>query len=187
MNLLNVASNAIRKGCEMKLSKANQKKAHKAFVDKVLSAENTDEVSEVLKQFPELEGRLSLNPSKEVEAMSGDNVDICEYLYTQDETSKAYEFANKSDRNKTVAQTVRANIRAYRQIVDNEKAEDDSEYKAIYSDLKKDFEKYFEITAERGMLEYYGEKYAAIAKEFENKQEQAKQKRKAGKAAKAEA
>lgn len=171
----------------MKLSKANQKKAHEAFVDKVLSAENANELSEVLKQFPQYEGRISLNPSKEVEAMSGDNVGICEYLYTQDETSEAYEFANKSDRNKTVAQTVAANILAYRQIVENEDAEDDSEYKAIYSDLKKDFEKYFEITAERGMREYYGEKYAAIAKEFEEKQERAKQKREAKKATKAEA
>ena len=163
----------------MKLSSAYQKKAHQAFVNRVLKKDDAADLEKVYEAFPQFKGRLSINYD-EPKIMAGDNIGICEYLYIKDETSKAHDFAEKDTRNKTVAQTVRANIVAYRQIVKNEAAEsEDSEYKAIYSALKKQLEKYFAITAEYGMLEYYGDDYAAIAKEYENNQKEAKQKRQA--------
>lgn len=158
-----------------------QASIHKAFVSEVLEAENKDKLKKVLKEHPEIAGCISFQQSDEAKTILDGNLAICKLLYLSDETGELYDFANKDERNKSVAQTVRANVSAYNNIDSALALETDEEYKAVYKKLKKSFEDYFAITAERGLAEYYGNKYTDIADRITEEKKKAKEERKKAK------
>lgn len=157
----------------MTLTAANQKKAHKRFVQEVLKKNAEKQLAELREQNPEIKDQLTLNPTEEETAITGENIDICAFLYTK---KKSEEYNA----------TVKVSISAYRKIAESRKAKTDTECEKEFSKLMKHFEDYFAIVAERGLRETYGEKYIAIADEIEKQQEEAKQKRKANKKSEAE-
>lgn len=153
---------------------AYQASIHKAFVNEVLEVENKEKFAKVIKENPEVAGIISFQQSEEAKIILSGNFAICKWLYLADETSKAHDFANKDERNKTVAQTVRANVSAYNNVVSALENESDEAYKAVYKKLKLAFEDYFSITAENGLSEYYGDKYTKLADKITSKKKKAK-------------
>ena len=83
----------------------------------------------------------------------------------------------KNDRNKSVEATVKTNIAAYENITQTLKFEDDEEFKKILESLQKGYEKYFELTAERCLEDYFGDRYTDFAKKFTKEEEAAQSKR----------
>lgn len=149
-----------------------QQRIHKAFAEKLNEASKV-EFEEMLKQFPKV--RAEFKPLEDEAAIEKGNFEICKFFYLESETKEGFEF--KNPRKKTVTETVRANVRAYQNILDTLEVEEDEEFSKIYKSLQKEYEKYFEVAAERCLGDYYGEEYTKFAEEFTKEEEAAQKKR----------
>lgn len=171
-----------------------QQRIHKAFSD-LLEKESGNTAKEqyekAIEQFPQLKGNISVDSfaTGEVAALRKNNAEICAYFACDSDYSKqlAEQFPHALRRE--LSQTVRANVLAYRDIIEVLQHESDVEYLSIYKSLFNNYEKYFELAAEDILTSVYGAKYTDFAgkltAEYAAKAKEAAAKRKAKAAAKA--
>ena len=150
-----------------------QQKIHKAFAE-TLVAERKRELEEALADKPELLKGVSFN-SPEVDAVLADNPALCEYFAVKSEEGEGLEFS--SERTKSVKQTVKANLAYYKNVCAFIEQEDVEEYKAAYTAIKKQLDKYFEIAAEDILEDVYGDAYAELKARITAEEEEAQAKR----------
>lgn len=131
-----------------------QQSIHKAFAAE-LDAEDKALFDKVQKENPKC--HMAFVSSPEAKAIVAGNAKICEYFFMRSDAKDAFTFA--TDRTKSVAQTASANVLAYKSVLAKLGEETEEDYKAVYSALKRDFEKYFEIAAEGALEDYYGTRY----------------------------
>lgn len=151
-----------------------EKKAlHKAWAIEVDSQAKADfEVVE--KANPTV--RMAFVPTKEAEAIRNGAVAICQYFYIDSDDADSVTFSNDLH-DKTVKQTVRANLTAYKNVCEAEKAESLEDYKKIYSSLKSKFEEYFALASEDALIAFYGDEYKRFAEEYTESHKRAPKKK----------
>lgn len=136
-----------------------QQRIHEAFA-KEIAGNPAEEMKKAVEQFPNLKGRVSeidfMKP--EAAAIATSNMAICEYFAITCEEETGITFS-KGEHFKTVAQTVRANLAYYKNLLQFIKDEKEEKYAKIYKAIKTKVEAYFETAAEDILMDVYGEQY----------------------------
>lgn len=136
-----------------------QQRIHEAFA-KEIAGNPAEEMKKAVEQFPNLKGRVSeidfMKP--EAAAIATSNMAICEYFAITCEEETGITFS-KGEHFKTVAQTVRANLTYYKNLLQFIKDEKEEKYAKIYKAIKTKVEAYFETAAEDILMDVYGEQY----------------------------
>lgn len=150
-----------------------QSQIHKAFADS-LDKEAKEKFDLLIEANPELANVADFKQSPEAAAISSSNLDICKYFFYDEEKPFKFSGDNK-ERVKTVAQTVRANVVAYNNFVNFEKAEEEDkqeDFLKIYKSLIKNLDEYFSIAAEYALKARHGDSYIDFAKNFTEEEEE---------------
>lgn len=142
-----------------------QQRIHEAFA-KEIAGNPAEEMKKAVEQFPNLKGRVSeidfMKP--EAAAIATSNMAICEYFAITCEEETGITFS-KGEHFKTVAQTVRANLTYYKNLLQFIRDEKEDDYSKIYKAIKTKLDAYFERAAEDILNDVYGERYAKFFEE----------------------
>ena len=170
-----------------------QAKIHKlwgAKLDGDSKSKSVEAYKKAIEQFPQLKGVVSPQQfrSSDVTALCGDNISICKYYcMSNEDTANELEKDFPENLPRTLIQTVRANIIAYNNVMDNAERDTDK-YRPLYKNIAKAYDKYFAQAAEDVLEGVFGEQYtnfvAEQTKKIEAEMKAAAAKRKATNAAK---
>lgn len=162
---------ALRANSERLLEMAGKNAAlHKAFAQRILDTNDRKRFDDFIAKHPEIADIAAFKQGGEADIIrNSSNFELCEYFYVKSDLKDAYEFENDKERVKTVAQVVKDNIRAYKNIQQAIEDETDKDYIAIYKKVVAAMDKYFDETAERALADYYGPKYTDFKKEFDER------------------
>lgn len=133
-----------------------QQQIHEGFAEKLDDKAKT-EFQQIIEAYPEMAERLEFKPSDDAEAIAEGNLEICEHFFLKQDVGDDVEFS--TPHSKTVTQTVRANVTAYKAVSTALEQEQVEEYAKIYASLKKTYEEYFSLVAEDFLEAVYGEQY----------------------------
>lgn len=139
------------------------KRLYKAFADYLDEKQKADleafeaSVAEFKAKNPTFNRKVSVSSSEEAQAIRNGDVAICEYFCVKSDLKEAFEFS--TPRAKSVAQTVRANVIAYKNILSTQSYEEDSRYEKAYKSLRSAYDKYFAIAAEDVLEDVYGDEF----------------------------
>lgn len=139
-----------------------QQRIHEAFAKSLCvdAEEKYKEFCEKYKMYPQLleSADVSSFMPEDAAAIATSNMAICEYFAITCEEETGITFS-KGEHFKTVAQTVRANLTYYKNLLQFIKDEKEEKYAKIYKAIKTKVEAYFETAAEDVLIDVYGEQY----------------------------
>lgn len=149
------------------------KRLYRAFADHLDEKQKEEleafeaSVAEFRAKNPTFNRKISVSSSEEAQAIRSGDVSICEFFCLESDLKDGLEFSTPHA--KSVAQTVRANVTAYKSILLALDEETNEDYKKVYKSLKSAYDKYFALAAEDVLEDVYGEEFTSFKAEYEAK------------------